>query len=201
MLPPGVPRSSMAPMAEFMLSPGLKEARHTSPKYEAGWRRAAMEGSDDPGWNVTESAGLSDIFGGPVVGSPSSGSPFGYRNAPGIPGWHHRGDPGSLPRSSRVPSSLLRQHSPRSLGWKPPPPASTPLSTSRPRPRRSYAPSRPSRPSSSICRAVPRRPPSYLPAVPRLSLSIPPSILLSRPPSRPPSRPSVSRQYPAESSP
>src|SRR5690554_151872 len=198
-IPPGVPRSSMAPMAEFMLSPRAQRgAAYIAPKYEAGWRRGAMESEAMiPVGTITESVGPIGYirWAGrrvPVEERIALSDAGTLRISPAditteIPGISSSVLPKSSPVTSPatfagiggIPSSSRFEVSAPAVSITP--------SISTPRPARSSAPSHPSRPSQSVPIIPSVSIPDIIPSVPRSSppRSPPPSSIYDIP--KPPS--------------
>ncbi len=198
-IPPDVPRSSMAPMAEFMLSPRAQRgAAYIAPKYEAGWRRAAMESEAMiPVGTITESVGPIGYvrWAGrrvPVEERIALSDAGTLRISPAdittaIPGISSSVLPKSSPVTSPatfagiggIPSSSRFEVSAPAVSITP--------SISTPRPARSSAPSQPSRPSQSVPIVPSVSIPDIIPSVPRSSppRSPPPSSIYDIP--KPPS--------------
>jgi hypothetical protein len=198
-IPPDVPRSSMAPMAEFMLSPRAQRgAAYIAPKYEAGWRRAAMESEAMiPVGTITESVGPIGYvrWAGrrvPVEERIALSDAGTLRISPAdittaIPGISSSVLPKSSPVTSPatfagiggIPSSSRFEVSAPAVSITP--------SISTPRPARPSAPSHPSRPSQSVPIVPSVSIPDIIPSVPRSSppRSPPPSSIYDIP--KPPS--------------
>ena len=198
-IPPDVPRSSMAPMAEFMLSPRAQRgAAYIAPKYEAGWRRAAMESEAMiPVGTITESVGPIGYvrWAGrrvPVEERIALSDAGTLRISPAdittaIPGISSSVLPKSSPVTSPatfagiggIPSSSRFEVSAPAVSITP--------SISTPRPARPSAPSQPSRPSQSVPIVPSVSIPDIIPSVPRSSppRSPPPSSIYDIP--KPPS--------------